>query len=775
MEESNLDIEKNDDEVMPLDELVPPSPDQQKYEPTRIMLSVSSEKASDTERADSSILSNVVDDFSLKAQGIGIRFRNNTQIKIYEQALGQLILEETIDADHINGDEEEHAPQQDIDDDGYNKEKKKSTLLVKQVYDTGYSFSFLRSAYSLMSIFVMGFLFILGFCILLFLFIDLATLLGVTDNGNVKALDFVAVLLSVPLWIYSLAMGMTLATRFVIDTFYGHPFFRSFGLGVATTDWIAFVFYLGIPVMAFVVTLFMKISNWWEISLLTWFTSILIFWCLFSLCEVVLEVWSCLELMQEDEGTYLIDDDPLKARIMYWLRKAWDASVETMRYRLCGTHIYYKQVDDKFAVSDAAVKFNKCCSKDLTSEGLYSFFANKSWNPLFNQLPTPIRVHSLDEILGKQNYITRYSWSLQKLFCSGGGIQSTIPITRGESSMTKQEITSSIVCHVLGNILIILLVVGILVWLELAPGALGIIIVIVAICLACLGCSTYRMVELRQDVVSNKSASMYKYYEVYQHSRPKDSFTISAIVFEVVVLYLLPLIYLCSTSAPSAWLFSFLGFFSFIRHHLNPRILLLESEKRKDYFQKHVGIKDRKQWKKKSLLYHIVSVGGDKARSFWTWTYLLFVLFFCVIVISAANYSESNDADADYTLDESTKQYTALLPNYKYPPQPNLPYPTCRLKKGFGSDIELQDFAFISKVAYVDDTKAQEYLDIWYGEGNALVNTELVAEFKESSAYIYDFGTAVSYKLITFPGSPQQEAALTIRGTQTIWASILCA
>ena len=445
------------------------SPSNKKYEPTRIMLSVSSEKASDTERADSSILSNVVDDFSLKAQGIGIRFRNNTQIKIYEQALGQLILEETVD-DDSNGDEEEHAPQQDIDDDGYNKEKKKSTLLVKQVYDTGYSFSFLRAAYSLMAIFVGGFLFILGFCILLFLFIDLATLLGVTDNGEVKALDFVAVLLSVPLWIYSLAMGMTLATRFVIDTFYGHPFFRSFGLGVATTDWIAFVFYLAIPVMTFIVTLFMKISNWWEISLLTWFASILIFWCLFSLCEVVLEVWSCLELMQEDEGTYLIDDDPFKARILYWIKKAWDASVETMRYRLCGTHIYYKQVDDKFAVSDAAVKFNKCCSKDLASEGLYSFFANKSWNPLFNQLPTPIRVYSLNEVLGKQNYITRYSWSLQKLFCSGGGIQATIPITRGESSMTKQEITSSIVCHVLGNILIILLVVGILVWLELAPG-----------------------------------------------------------------------------------------------------------------------------------------------------------------------------------------------------------------------------------------------------------------------------------------------------------------
>ena len=75
-------------------------------------------------------------------------------------------------------------------------------------------------------------------------------------------------------------------------------------------------------------------------------------------------------------------------------------------------------------------------------------------------------------------------------------------------------------------------------------------------------------------------------------------------------------------------LFSFLGAFSsLIRHHLNPRILLLESEQRKDYFKKNLGIQDRKKWKKKSLLYHIVAVGGDKARSFWTWTYLLFVLF----------------------------------------------------------------------------------------------------------------------------------------------------
>ena len=234
----------------------------------------------------SSFLDNVVDDFSLQSQGIGIRFRATKEIRIYDQTgTGQLILEETF------GDDEEQAlalhPQDTNDKEIKEKKKKKKSngILIKTVQDTGYAFSFLRATYSLMALFVGGFLFILGICILLFLFIDLATLLGATSNEQVKVVDFLAVLLSVPVFICkcrsylccfsvhhhaqeltlialltdSLAMGMTLATRFVIDTFYGHPFLRSFGLGVATTDWIAFVFYLGIPVLTFVITLFMKL------------------------------------------------------------------------------------------------------------------------------------------------------------------------------------------------------------------------------------------------------------------------------------------------------------------------------------------------------------------------------------------------------------------------------------------------------------------------------------------------------------------------------------
>ena len=534
----------------------------------------------------SSFLDNVVDDFSLQSQGIGIRFRATKEIRIYDQTgTGQLILEETF------GDDEEQAalalPPQDTNDKEIKEKKKKKKsngILIKTVQDTGYAFSFLRATYSLMALFVGGFLFILGICILLFLFIDLATLLGATSNEQVKVVDFLAVLLSVPVFICkcrsylccfsvhhhaqelkliallttdSLAMGMTLATRFVIDTFYGHPFLRSFGLGVATTDWIAFVFYLGIPVLTFVITLFMRLANWWEISLTVWFASILVFWCLFSACVLYLEIWASLGLMQEDEGSNIIDDDPMAARARYWFKKAWDASILTMRYRLAGTHIYYKKVDEHFRITDISDKFNKfectrCCSKDLASEGPYSFFANKSWNPFFEQVNPPERIHSLDEILGTTNYITRYSWSLEKLFCRKGGIYSAIPITQGPASITEAEINSNIACHVLGKIFILLLVVGILVWFGMAPGALGILIVVFIIFFACLGCSTHRLMQLRKDIVNSDDVAVYKFMEVYQHSSPKNGFTIFIMSVAVLFLYILPLIYLCTVNPPSA-------------------------------------------------------------------------------------------------------------------------------------------------------------------------------------------------------------------------------
>jgi hypothetical protein len=268
-----------------------------------------------------------------------------------------------------------------------------------------------RATYSLIAIFAGGFLLILGICILLFLFIDLATQLGYTNNQSVNGAGFVATCLSVPVFVYSLAMGMTLMTRFVVDTFYGHPFLRTFGLDVVVTDWIAFIMYLGIPVMTLISTLFMQKSDWWEISLLTWFCSVLIFWGLFSCCVLWYEVRGCLDLIVELEDE--LDENA------HWLVKIRRAIVHGMMIRLSGTKLmYHKAVNDDDDNTEDSLD-----GKNRRPEGLLTLLTKqKCMSSVYNEVEPPKRIYTLDECRGSVSFVTRTSWSLEKLFCRKNGV-----------------------------------------------------------------------------------------------------------------------------------------------------------------------------------------------------------------------------------------------------------------------------------------------------------------------------------------------------------------
>lgn len=337
--------------------------------------------------------------------------------------------------------------------------------------------------------------------------------------------------------------------RFVIDTFNGHPFLRSFGLGVVTTDWIAFTLYLGTPILTFIITLFAKLDNWWEISLLTWFASILLFWCFFSACEFWLEIWACLGMMEEEEDTSLVDGDPWGARVIYWMKKAGHGTVRTMQYRLSGTHINLKRVDILENVMEDNKFFNciNCLSKDMAAaQSPYSFFANRKWNPCFVQIDEPELLPTLEKKLGNTTYVTRDSWSLEKLFCRKGGIHSAIPITQGDASITEAQINSNIACNLLGNIIIVLLFASFLVWFGLpASVLLGLAIIIIIIFFTCVGFATYKLVDLRRDIVNDDNPTLYRYWEIYQRSVPKRGLTRTVICLQVLFLYLVPLTYLC--------------------------------------------------------------------------------------------------------------------------------------------------------------------------------------------------------------------------------------
>ena len=84
------------------------------------------------------------------------------------------------------------------------------------------------------------------------------------------------------------------------------------------------------------------------------------------------------------------------------------------------------------------------------------------------------------------------------------------------------------------------------------------------------------------DVVKadrNQSTVAFRFWETHQKSEPKDSCTLFTIALECILLYLVPLVYLCVTeNAASAGTFAVLGLFSGLRHYMNPGILLVRYE-----------------------------------------------------------------------------------------------------------------------------------------------------------------------------------------------------
>ncbi len=400
--------------------------------------------------------------------------------------------------------------------------------------------SLLRGIYSVIAVFMGGFLFILGFDILLFLFIHLISVFN--TNHNIGIPDFVASLFSVPVFVYSLSFAMTLVTNFVTDTFYGNPFLRSFGLGVVFTEWMAFVFNLGVPLLTFIITLFIGKPDWWEVSLLTWFASVLTFWGLFSACVFYFEVTQCLKLERDRDrrsGNGTTEEMGTWEKTGYWLVKAKDATRRTMKIRLAGKETKYKKQkgQEKPSYED---KHNRC------PVGLFSLLTTKL--PCYKQFDEEVQkeeIRSLGEVLGLTSYVTRYSWSLEKLFCRSERQRSSIFLTSGDARVSGHQITSSIVCRVIGDLLIILLVVGLFVWLRGSGmnSTAGIVLasLLLLVVVAYIAYNTKYLKEIFKDTSDQSGETWTRFWEVRRINEPSDRFIWICVVAEILLFYLLPL------------------------------------------------------------------------------------------------------------------------------------------------------------------------------------------------------------------------------------------
>jgi hypothetical protein len=340
-----------------------------------------------------------VDHFSLKSSSSAVKFRSGN-IHIHDQSGSQFILEESNVAEFES--DNENAQHQ---------------IIVKRSDSSSHGEAAVRALYSAIAVFMGACVFIFSIGLLLFLFADLATQLAAWNSS--KIFVFFGTLLAVPILVDGLTYLLVLTTGFVVDVFNGHPLLRSFGWGSVTTSWISFLAFGGVPLFAFICSLMIRSQRVVDITLISSFISVGIFFLFFIERSCRLLVGSSLDLVETlgDKKMTLYQ----KIKTTVWI---------CARSRLSG-----KQQDLYVYESSTFDLKDTSCSK--TSPHIYAS-RGKLWlrmtqlmGCLFQVLDVPQRRWTQSQVTGALPFITKYSWNLEHVFCRSR-MQDSIVVTGGK-------------------------------------------------------------------------------------------------------------------------------------------------------------------------------------------------------------------------------------------------------------------------------------------------------------------------------------------------------
>jgi hypothetical protein len=416
---------------------------------------------------------------------------------------------------------------------------------------------------------------------------------------------------------------------------------------------------------------------------------------------------------------------------------------------------------------------------------LYSKFTMWKWTSrFFDRFEEPgRRTYTLEDARGVRPFITRHTWSLEKLYCRQKDSR-YVAVVDGPSALTRAQMRSNVVCALLGHFLVILLVASFLTWCALDWKFVLIVVILVVIYMFPSIRQSWRISNMTRDLIlarnevkgdaerpskedwtnsdgSRESEGLFHVWEVYRMTKPKELVCWFTFAGEVIFLYIWPFV---SLMAVSNWaiavLFFFVALFTFLRYYFNAAIVL-EEVGNLDYIH---GDSQFEVWRKRNRVNDIVgNITRGRSRRGWLYVLCLFLFVFFALFLGALAYGQADSS--------SSLTYT-YLPGFYYEQQQDLPYPTCRLGKGLqgglvpnNSSQAMADYVYLAGLAYRSDDITQGELDNWFGPGVATNNPVVVENFRTVNNYT----SPVSYKLITFGGS---NALIAIRGTTNPWDAL---
>jgi lipase ATG15 len=481
------------------------------------------------------------DHFTLKVPSSAVRFRGTT-VLVHELRSSQIHLIEKM---RSNRSTRQNPSIGDVESEEEHQEHQHEILVKNVKNDKTSGLNLLRLLYSLVCFFFSGMLLLLCFQVLLFLFMDLVVDIGLTTEPR-NLSSFIGTLLAVPMFIYGFSSAMSIAGAFVVDTWNGHTFLRKVGnWNIILTEWASFIALLGIPLFTWTILLFAGKDQFWEITLICWFSCVAIYYVFFAFAVMYYEIQASWLLMKELHHRSGGSDDSNERRSFCTivcraivLRQTYQFSGITDTVRMTNVVNEDQVPDHKRTTMYTRMTISGCCTRGR----------------LFEKVDPAERLNSIEEVLGTRQFLTANTWSLEKIFCSNQRTQS-VAIVRGPSALLPAQMRSSLICSIGGIVLAILALVAVLVWLN--NTGLVIFFLVLIIVLSCIPRvqSSIRIYRMYKDVLeaqdeqdgmyintSVETDGIYQTFEKYRVSRPSLGFCWFLFWLEICIFLIWPLI-----------------------------------------------------------------------------------------------------------------------------------------------------------------------------------------------------------------------------------------
>jgi len=608
------------------------------------------------------------------------------------------------------------------------------------------------------------------------------------ESINVEVM--IATILSLPLFVYSLASLMIYSVVFVADVWRGHDTFRLLlpkgrRDGVSSTvsstvlEWYQFIMYLGIPLLVFIIASFSKSNKTGRIAGLTWYFCMLISFFLFCLVVFVNEIKLCIDLVRlhPDGGN----------GEMNWKMLLKQAVLTTLTMRYCGIEYRYYLENGGGKGDEDEMTSKLISSGDGDGEStpneplnvrrwLYSWSTMLSFNPFFNALDTPIRQYSIEELGESVPIVSRNNFGLSRTCCALTNGQTKYAVG-GTDAIEKRQYISGFVCSIIGINLGLICLIAVL----YAGGFLGgttmivvvYVLIFVLIGIPCMSCSygvfqAMRLAEDGEEGVedTNNDEEVFQTWKTYTISKPKEWYCWFRLIVATVFFFLWPVISLFVHGLPKyGVLFLFLSLFSAFRLNLDARSIICEHCSLSRV--KMVGDEDDDSIEQMLARARASQVLGKITHSFY---YFIFILVFGIMGGYFIYWSASSTGSGEDFNTQSGREPIRFMDDFYYPSpeEGSMLYTNCKLTNHFSipglDNTYALDYNLLGGIAYETPEMTTYVMDKWFLEaGLAVDEADFVTQWRKDSGNELN---QVSFKLFSFPDSPGH-GILSIRGTET--------